>query len=95
MMPLNISDSNYTDGCEYIFTTTLPESATNYTYEFRANDGYHTYIATTQFSDLKVSSASTSPQDGISGFELTLFIMTAGLTIMILIRFIRRKKKFL
>jgi hypothetical protein len=95
MMPLNISDSNYTDGCEYIYTTILPESATNYTYEFRANDGYHSYITTTQFSDLKVSSASTTPGDRISGFEITLFIMITGLTTMNLIRFIRKKKKIL
>ena len=53
MTKLNLSDTNYIDGCIYEFSTYLIPSAYNYTYMFNCSDREY-YNSTAMFNDLKV-----------------------------------------
>ncbi|MFX0012100.1 MAG: TolB family protein, partial [Candidatus Hermodarchaeota archaeon] len=54
------SDVNYTDGCQYEFSTLLLPSELNYSYYFECNDGKFTNT-TSILSDLKVNKENYNP----------------------------------
>ncbi len=89
MVKLTPSDDDYTDGCVYIYTTTLAVSASNYTYEFRTDNAYSSVIATPLYQDLKVSSPSTT-SEGIPGYDLFIFLGIIGMLSLVIL--IKRRK---
>ncbi|MFX1382392.1 MAG: hypothetical protein ACFFBP_08075, partial [Promethearchaeota archaeon] len=79
MNKINILDILYSDGCIYFIELYLTPKIENYTYHFECYDGLFSNI-TFEYSDLKVISDHSEPDNPIEGPDY-LFFMVIGLTL--------------
>lgn len=76
----NSTDTNYVDGCAYYLTDNLLASSDNYSYYFKASDGYHTIFTASNaglsvtYSLARLSLFSFSPSSGDTNTEFTFTV---------------------